>query len=146
LYPRVLLWFSTSDYPFVSSCSSLVFNFRLPLCILLVFFGFRPQITPLHPPVLLWFSTSDYPFVSSCSSLVFDFRIPLCIILFFFGFDLRLPLCILPFFFVFDFRLPLCILKRFLSVHDFRLLFPLTLLVRIPLSARCTTLSYKVCQ
>ena len=91
--------------PFVSSCSSLVFDFRLPLCILLFFFGFRLPITslyppvllwfsttdyPLYPPVFLWFSTSDYPFVSSSSSLVFDFRIPLCITLFFFGF--RLPI------------------------------------------------------
>ena len=81
----------------------------------------------------LWLCTlrSNWCFPSSCFSL---------------GFDLRLPLCILPFFFVFDFRLPLCILKHFLSVHDFRLLFPLTLLVRIPLRARCTTLSDKVCQ
>jgi hypothetical protein len=46
----------------------------------------------------------------------------------------------------FDFRLPLCILKLFLSVHDFCLLFPLMLLVRIPLRARCTTLCDKVCQ
>ena len=85
----VLLWFSTSDYPFVSSCSSLVFGFRLPFCILLFFFGFRLPITPLYPPVLLWFSTSDYPFASSCFSLIFDFRLPLCILLFFF--DFRLP-------------------------------------------------------
>jgi hypothetical protein len=69
LYPPVLLRFSTTYYPFASSCSSLVFDFRLPLCILLSFFGFRLPNTPLHHPVLLWVSTSDYPFVSSLSSL-----------------------------------------------------------------------------
>jgi hypothetical protein len=83
----------------------LVFDFRLPLCILLFFLGFRPHITPLHPPVLLWFSTSDYPFVSSCPSLVFDFRIPLCIILFFFGF--RPPITPLYPPFLLCFRLPI---------------------------------------
>jgi len=51
--------------------------------------------------------------------------------------------------FFFDFRLPitpLCILKLFRSVHDSFLLFPLMLLVGIPLRARCTTLCDKVCQ
>ena len=39
-YPPVLLWFSTSDYPFASSCFSLIFDFRIPLCILKVSYQF----------------------------------------------------------------------------------------------------------